>query len=151
VTYDKHLYHFKPRNLQFEENSPYQKDALYCHNYVSRVSLEMGYPGTGERILAEAREMHRRSVGNALIRVIYDGWFPYETEWWEGRYDDPALLRGYEGSDILTTDDYHFWTRIRIYSQRAYILQTRGNTFAMASVNEAPTFARHIPTIPRNL
>jgi hypothetical protein len=131
----KYLWHFMPFG-DFLRDKRYRTEHLYAHQMISQSSLAQVYDR--EKVLETERRIHREAVAAKVVEAMYEGWMPFEMEWWEGPYDDYHILKGYPSE---TGEDYHFWTKVRLASWD-YLVASR------ASYDEGKAFARHTP---RNL
>lgn len=116
MDYEKYLWHFR-HGADWEKDGAMQTEILHAHHMCSRARIEM-HP----KVIEHERMHHRRAVGDKIMDAIYRGWYPYDVEWWEGQYDDPWVLKDYSSistleTDLLGTDTYHFWTRVKIAAQ----------------------------------
>lgn len=105
--YSKYLWRF--RTFKDIVGNNHQKEILFAHHAINKEQIAL-YP----KLVEHERGYHRRAVSEKLAQAIYNGWFPYDVEWWEGEYDDDWNLVEYRESPLLVprTDVYHFYTKI---------------------------------------
>jgi hypothetical protein len=131
----KYLWHFMPFG-DYIRDKHYRTEHLYAHQRVSQSTLAQAYDR--EKVLETERRMHREAVAAKLAEAMYEGWMPFEMEWWEGKYDDHRALKNFP---YEPGEDYHFWTKVRLAS-RDYLAIKRSPS------SDEMTFYRHTP---RNL
>lgn len=131
----KYLWHFMPFG-DYTRDKRYRTEHLYAHQMVSQSSLAQAYDK--DRVLETERRAHREAVAAKLAEAMYEGWMPFEMEWWEGPYDDYHTLKGYPPESRA---EYHFWTKVRLASWDYLVAKRSPST-------EEMSFLRHTP---RNL
>lgn len=104
----KYLWKFRPFG-NLDKNDKYRKEALYSHQVISAQQLASAFDK--DKVLSYQREEHRRAVAEKIALAMYEGWMPYDMEWWEGKNDNYFMLREY---GELFNDDYHFWTKVKL-------------------------------------
>ena len=113
----KYLWRFLPFG-DYSKDKSYRTEMLHSHSMVSQSALASTY--YPDMILGYERDTHRKAVAEKVIEAMYEGWMPYDMEWWEGTYDDKHTLRGYGEA---WNEDYHFWTKVKLASWTYPILK----------------------------
>ena len=120
----EYLWRFLPFG-DMKKDKQYRTEVLYSHSIISMAQLDGAlYP---DMVLEYERTNHRRAVADKIAAALYDGWLPYDVQWWEGEYNDMGILRDFP---VERTPSYHFWTKIWV-ACRAYAIPKRN-----ADINE---------------
>jgi hypothetical protein len=133
-----HFYRFPTFQMDKRHRGP---EILIGHNLVSAMELAHYHDIGGNIRLDYSREAHRRDVSEQLMNAMYEGWMPFNMEWWEGLDDDRQLLQMHREVPY-DHGAYHFWTRIELATME-YPLHRRDES--MADSGYDVTFDRYSP------
>lgn len=96
-----------------------RNQTLTAHHYVSEEYIA-AYP----EVIEYDRRLHRESVMRRVTEALYEGWFPYHMEWYEGEdYTEWEYVTGLPAGKV--DQNYHFHTIIHLAAPWNYVAPPR--------------------------